>query len=55
VRYILTTAKWSGFGNEKVFRKLPNLPVDRKMTDAEIYLLFELTNNEREYVENHVG
>jgi len=55
VRYILTTAKWSGFGNEKVFRKLPNLPVDRKMTDAEIYLLFELTDNEREYVENHVG
>ena len=55
LRYILTTAKWSGFGNEKVFRALPNLPTDRKMTDGEIYLLFGLTNNEREYVEKHVG
>ena len=40
IRYILTTAKWSGFGNEKVFRALPNLPMNRKMTDGEIYLLF---------------
>ena len=55
IRYILTTAKWSGFGNEKVFCRLPNLPTDRKMSDAEIYLLFGLTNKEREYVENHVG
>jgi len=55
IRYILTTAKWSGFGNEKVFCRLPNLPTDRKMTDAEMYLLFGLTDKEREYVENHVG
>lgn len=55
IRYILTTAKWSGFGNEKVFRSLPNLPTDRKMSDVEIYLLFGLTDKEREYVENNVG
>ena len=55
IRYILTTAKWSGFGNEKVFRKLPNLPVDRRMTDAEMYLLFGLNGSERNYVENYVG
>jgi len=55
LRYIFTTAKWSGFGNEKVFRALPNLPIDRKLSDAEMYLLFGLTDKEREYVENHVG
>ena len=55
IRYILTTAKWSGFGNEKVFRKLPNLPTDRKMTDAEVYLLFGLTESERNYVDKYVG
>ena len=55
IRYILTTAKCSGFGNDKVFRKLPNLPVYRRMTDAEMYLLFGLNGSERNYVENYVG
>lgn len=55
MQYILMTAKWSGFGNEKVFCALPNLPTDRKMTDAEMYLFFGLTEEEREYVEQYVG
>ena len=55
IRYVLMTAKWSGFGNEKVFRKLPNLPTDRKMTDAEVYVLFDLTESERNYVDKYVG
>jgi hypothetical protein len=54
IRYILTTAKWSGFGNEKVFCRLPDLPFDRKMTDSEVYLLFGLTDKERMYVEDYV-
>ena len=55
IRYILMTAKWSGFGNEKVFCALPNLPTDRKMTDSEMYLFFGLTEEEREYIEQYVG
>jgi hypothetical protein len=55
MRYILTTAKWSGFGNEKVFCKLPNLPTDHKMYDSEMYMFFGLTEEEREYVEQYVG
>ncbi len=55
MKYILKTAKWSGFGNEKVFRALPNLPMDRRLSDLEMYVLFGLTEEERDYVENHVG
>ena len=55
MRYILMTAKWSGFGNEKVFRKLPNLPTNHKMTDSELYLFFGLTEEERQYVDQYVG
>jgi len=55
IRYILSTAKWSGFGNEKVFCALPNLPTGCKMSDGEIYLLFGLTDDERKYVEKYVG
>lgn len=55
LRYILKTAKWSGFGNEKVFCKLPNLPTDRKMTDDEIFDYFEIDKQEREYVREYMG
>ena len=50
IKYILETAKWSGFGNEKVFKALPNLPRDRKLNDDEVYSLFGLTEKEIEYV-----
>jgi hypothetical protein len=50
MKYILETAKWSGFGNEKVFKALPNLLRDKKLTDDEVYQLFGLTELEREYV-----
>lgn len=55
LRYILKTAKWSGFGNEKVFCKLPNLPTDRKMTDDEIFDYFQIDKQEREYVREYMG
>ena len=50
MQYILKTAKWSGFGNEKVFKALPNLLRDKKLTDDEVYQLFGLTEPEVEYV-----
>ncbi len=50
MQYILKTAKWSGFGNEKVFTSLPNLPRDRKLSDEDIFNLFNLTEEEIQYV-----
>ena len=50
MQYIFKTAKWSGFGNEKVFCSLPKLPIDRKMSDEDIFDYFNITEQEREYV-----
>ena len=50
MQYILKTAKWSGVGNEKVFNSLPNLPIDRKLSDEDIFNLFNLTEEEISYV-----
>ena len=50
MRYIFKTAKWSGFGNEKVFRRLPNLPIDRRMSDDDVFDFFNITEQERVYV-----
>lgn len=55
MRYILKTAKWSGFGNEKVFCSLPNLLTNKKMSNEEMYDFFNLTLNEREYVNQYLG
>jgi len=53
-KYIFKTAKWSGFGNEIVFKNLPLLP-NRVMNDNEIYDYFNLPLNLREYVNNYIG
>jgi len=55
MKYIFKTAKWSGFGNEKLFCSLPDLPTDRAMSDSQMYELFNLTKEEEVYVENYVG
>lgn len=52
-KYILTTAKWSGFGNEKVFSSLPMLPNNKKLSDSEIYEMFEVTDDEIKYIESY--
>jgi hypothetical protein len=49
--YIFKTAKWSGFGNEKVFNAIPKLP-NKKYTDIELYTYFNLTNEEIQYITN---
>lgn len=49
-RYIYRTAKWSGFGNERVFSGLPKLPMTDALTDEEIFELFELDAEEVTYV-----
>lgn len=53
--YVYRTARWSGFGNERVFAGLPNLPRSRKLTDTGLYRLFKLDAGEVRYVEEAVG
>jgi hypothetical protein len=55
MRYIYTTAKWSGFGNERVFAALPDLPRDRQLTDQELFTLFSLTDAEVAHVRQILG
>ena len=47
--YILKTARWCGFGNEKVFCLLPDLR-GKKYTDDEINKYFKLTDEEIDYI-----
>lgn len=46
MQYIYRTAKWSGYGNERVFAALPDLPRDRRLSDAELFRLFGVTERE---------
>jgi hypothetical protein len=55
LRYIYRTARWSGFGNEKVFAALPLLPMDRCLSDEDMFALFHLTNEEIAHVRQAVG
>lgn len=52
-KYIFKTAKWSGFGNEKIFSYLPVIPFDKKLTDKEMFDFFKLTKSEKSYVEGY--
>lgn len=54
-RYIYSTAKWSGFGNEKVFAALPRVPYDQPLSDQQMYELFGLTSKEARHVDQFVG
>ena len=54
-RYVFKTAKWSGFGNERVFDALPALPLDRSLSDVDLFRMFQLTSEEVEYVEGQLG
>ena len=54
-RYIVTTAKWSGFLNGKVFSMLPKLDQTKSWTDEEIYKFFNLTDTEIEIIEDYIA
>lgn len=54
MKYIYKTAKWSGFGNERVFTALPDLPRERSMTDKELFDYFGLTREEVNYVQQYM-
>lgn len=55
MQYIFATARWSGFGNERVFSALPELPRDRRLSDEEMFELFALTESEISYVKSYLG
>jgi hypothetical protein len=50
MHYIYRTAKWSGFGNERVFASLPELPRERALNDDEVFTLFGLSKAEVAHV-----
>lgn len=54
-QYIFTTAKWSGFGNERVFRALPKVNLVERASDEAIFDYFELTKKEIAHVESIMG
>ena len=55
MQYVFKTARWSGFGNERVFSGLPDLPRDRALSETEMYDYLGLTRKEVAYVQATVG
>lgn len=55
MRYVYATARWSGFGNERVFHALPDLPRHRCLEDEDLFDLFALTDAEAAHVRSVVG
>lgn len=55
-RYIINSAKWSGFINKDILRILPNIGTDKEWSDGEIYNKFGIKSIEDiNYIENYVG
>ncbi len=50
MRYVYLTARWSGFGNERVFASLPDLTKHRVLTNDELCACFSLTPKEVAHV-----
>lgn len=50
MQYIFKSAKWSGFGNEKVFSSIPKISLEKKLTEEEIFKLFDITEEEQEFI-----
>lgn len=53
-KYLFRTAKWSGFGNEKIFNMIPVVP-DVTLTDQELYDHFGLCTEEIQYIEDFLA
>lgn len=51
--YIFKTARWSGFGNEKVFSNIPKLP-NKNYSNDELYDYFKLTKDEIAYIKDNL-
>ena len=53
MKYIFKTAKWSGFGNEKVFKAIPEIDLPSDFDDEWIYNYFDISSEEKQYIENY--
>ena len=51
-RYIFSTAKWSGFNDDKLFKMLPELPAIA-LSDTEMMAHFSLMDDEVNYIEKY--
>lgn len=49
-QYIFQTARWSGFGHERVFQLLPDLAPLPPLSDAEMFAQFAITDQEAKHV-----
>ena len=54
-QYIFKTAKWSGFGNERVFTALPKVDHQELFSDDDVFDCFGLTPEEVAYVERSLA
>jgi hypothetical protein len=52
MKYIFKTAKWSGFGNEKVFKSIPKINLPDTFDDDWIYDYFNINDEERQYIKS---
>lgn len=50
--YIFKTAKWSGFGNEKVFCSIPVYDYSNGLNNSDIYNFFDISEQEVEYIDS---
>jgi len=51
-RFLVNSAKWSGFLNKDILRLLPNMNTNHNYTDDELYSFFNLTTEEIYFIEN---
>lgn len=52
MRYIFKTAKWSGFGNEKVFCSIPKIDLAKPQSDKDIFDVFDISKEEQSYIDS---
>jgi len=52
-KYIFVTAKWSGFGNEKVFKSLPDIPRDKSYSNNELCKFYGLDQSQIDYIKKY--
>lgn len=54
MRYIFKTAKWSGFGNERVFMSIPKIALSGNFNDSDVYDSFNLTKEEISHIKETI-
>ncbi len=53
-KYIFATARWSGFGNDKVFKMVPDLKTLAPLTNTQMYEKYNITTAEQKYIAQYL-